>query len=85
MPREWTASPRGDARHWGANVAAVSSLNRHVLGQAPMMAVKMLEYKAAETGIRCDVVKDKAPNIAVGAKLVSAGKMLRKANRAIRG
>jgi hypothetical protein len=81
---EWTASPRGDERSWGANVKTVSHLNRHVLGQAPALAVAMLVYKTEEAGIRCDIVKDEKPNIAVGQKLVKAGKTLRRVRRALK-
>jgi transposase len=81
---EWIASPRGDERHWGANVKTVSHLNRHVLGQAPALAIAMLQYKAEEAGIRCDIVKDEKPNIAVGQKLVKAGKTLRRVRRALK-
>jgi transposase len=83
--KEQTASPRGDEKEWGAQVEVVSKLNRHILNQAPAMAIQMLEYKAAEAGIRCDVIQDEAPNIVVGAKLVAAGKSVRKAKRAIKG
>lgn len=82
--REQTQSPRGDEREWGAAVETVSALNRSVLSRAPATAVAMLQYKAAEAGIRCDVVTAKASELAVGAKLVAAGKVLRKAKRAIR-
>lgn len=82
--KEETASPRGDAREWGAAVDTVSGLNRHVLNQAPAMARAMLAYKAAEAGIRCDLVTDDAPAIAIGEKLVAAGKAVRKTKRAIR-
>jgi hypothetical protein len=46
------------------------------------MAVQMLEYKAEEAGIRCDVVVDDSPAIAIGGALVKAGKKLRRSARA---
>jgi len=79
--KQETATPRGDERRWGAQVETVSTLNRHVLSQAPATAIQMLRYKAAEAGIRCDVVADDAPNIGVGRELVNAGKQLRRARR----
>jgi hypothetical protein len=82
--KEATATPRGDAKQWGANVEIVSTVNRHVLNQAPALARAMLEYKAAEAGIRCDVITDDAPSVAISEKLVAAGKSVRKAKRAIR-
>ena len=82
--RALTATPRGDAKVWGANVKTVSSLNRHILGQAPGLAVQMLRYKAEEAGIRCDIIEDDQPNIAIGGKLVAAGKAVRKAKRALK-
>jgi putative transposase len=82
--KEETASPRGNGKSWGANVETVSKLNRHVLNQSPAMAVQMLAYKAKEAGIRCDIVEDESPNIAIGAKLVAAGKQLRKTKRALK-
>lgn len=79
--RETVKTPRGDAKRWGANIRPVSELNRHVLSQAPATAIAMLRYKAAEAGIRCDVVTDDAPNIGVGPDLVKAGQQLRRARR----
>lgn len=79
-----TRSPRGNEKDWGANVKTVSTLNRNTLSYAPATAIAMLEYKAKELGIQCDVREDKAPNIAIGATLVAAGKNIRKVKRAIR-
>jgi len=79
---EHTASPHGDTKEWGANTKAVSELNRSVLSYAPAMAVQMFEYKAEEAGIRCDVLIDETPAIAVGSALVQAGKKLRRSARA---
>jgi putative transposase len=82
--REVVRSPRGDDKQWGANIGIVSELNRHLLSQAPGSAIQMLRYKSAEAGIRCDVVTDEAPNVAVGGELVTAGKTLRRARRETR-
>lgn len=76
-----TQSPRGDEKRWGAAVEPVSMLNRHVLSQAPGTAIQMLRYKAEEAGIRCDVVADTAPDIAVGGDLVNTVKQMRRARR----
>ncbi len=81
---QFTKSGRGDARNWGANVKLAAALNRHILGQAPMLAVSMLQYKAEEAGIRCDLIEDDAPEIAVGRDHVAAGKAQRRLRRAIR-
>jgi len=82
--KQATASPRGDASQWGAAVETVSRLNCNTLNQAPAMAVSMLTYKAAEANIRCDVITDTAPAIAIGPELVAASKTLRRARRAMR-
>jgi len=82
--RENIRTPRGDERRWGAEVETVSLLNRHTLHQAPGIATAMLKYKAEEKGIRCDVVMEEAPNIAVGPDLVLSGKEQRRARRAVR-
>lgn len=82
--RDAVASPRGDDKRWGAHVETVSGLNRQVLSQAPATAIRMLKYKAEEAGIRCDVVEDPAPKIAVGGDLVSAGKQMRRARRELK-
>jgi hypothetical protein len=82
--REHTATPRGDAKEWGAAVKPVSALNRNVLSYAPAMAVQMLEYKAQEIGIPVQVIEDTAPGIAVGQDLSAVTKAVRKARRALR-
>lgn len=80
--RASTATPRGNDREWGASVETVSALNRRALSYAPAMAAAMLEYKAKEIGIPVQIIEDTAPDIAIGEKLVAAGKVLRKAKRA---
>jgi hypothetical protein len=79
-----TKSGRGDAKEWGANVETAAAVNRAALRQAPGMAIEMLKYKAAEAGIKCDVILDNQPTIAVGGELVAAGKTLRRARRILR-
>jgi hypothetical protein len=49
-----------------------------------MLAVQMLQYKAEEAGIRCDVVKDETPAIAVGRDAVAFGKEVRRAKSAVK-
>lgn len=80
--KENTATPRGDANEWGAAVKTVSALNRSALSFAPAMAAQMLEYKAREIGIPVQVIEDDKPGVAIGGKLVAAGKAVRKAKRA---
>lgn len=82
--KDHTKTPRGNEKSWGANVEVVSSLNRNTHSYAPAMAAQMLEYKAKEIGIPCEIIEDRAPNIAIGEKLVAAGKAMRKTKRAIR-
>jgi putative transposase len=82
--RQMTASARGDDKQWGANIEAVAHINRHILNQAPALARAMLEYKAAEAGIRCDVLANTSPKVAVGGDLNAAGKAVRKARRKMR-
>ena len=79
-----TESPRGDKRNWGAAVEPVSDLNRHVLSLAPATAIAMLVYKSEEAGVRCDVITDEDPEIAVGRDLVASGKELRRASRRLK-
>lgn len=81
--KEATASPRGNRRDPGANVETVSAINRTVLCRAPYTAQLMLSYKAAEAGIRCDVITD-PQHLVVGPRLVEAGKTLRRARKTIR-
>jgi putative transposase len=84
MPRvsEHVGSPHGDDQHWGANTSMVSAINRNTLNFAPAMAAAMLQYKAAEAGIACEVVENETPAIAIGSALVEAGRKLRRIRRA---
>ena len=75
--KSMTATGRGDSDNWGAAVADVARLNRAALNFAPSTAIAMLQYKAAEAGIACDVQEDKAPSLAVGAALKTATKKIR--------
>jgi hypothetical protein len=79
-----TRTAKGTEQAWGAAVDAVAEINRHVLSQAPASAVAMLEYKAKEAGIRCDVITDEAPATTIGAALADAGRELRRASRKVR-
>lgn len=78
-----TGTPRGNKDNWGAQVETVSSSNRLTLAYAPAAAAKMLQYKAKESGIRCVVIEDEAPNIGEGRDLVEASKTVRRANRVV--
>jgi hypothetical protein len=82
--KQLTKSPRGNEHTWGAEVEIVSSVNRNTLSYAPAMAVQMLEYKAKEAGIRCDIVIDDVPKIAVGSLMAAAAKTTRRIGRNIR-
>lgn len=82
--RENTRTPHGNQKQWGAQVATVSELNRNTLSQAPATAVAMLEYKAKEAGLKFEVVCDQDSKISVGADLVTAGRIARRARRAIK-
>lgn len=82
--REVTRSPRGDKKQWGANVATVSAINRHALSQAPGMVAQMLEYKSAEAGIECEIVRHNVAEIAIGSELVKAGRATRRLARQAR-
>ena len=78
---ESTASGAGDSREWGAAVALKAELNRHVLDQAPAMAVAMLEYKIAERGGSTTITEPPDPAVAVGNLIVAATKANRKLRR----
>lgn len=86
MPRikEFTKSPRGDTKQWGAATEIVSNINRHVLSYAAHSAVMMLQYKAQEAGVRYTVVADASPKVAVGGDLKSAGIDERRARRKLK-
>lgn len=79
-----TKSPRGDEKNWGAAVKDVTALNRHILNYAPAAAVEMLHYKAEEAGIRCDIIVDEAPAIAIGAEQTRVAKKQRRASRLVK-
>jgi len=79
-----TRSPRGDEAEWGANIKTVSAINRTALSFAPGMAAQMLEYKAKEIGIPLQIIEDEMPDIAIGEKLVAAGKTVRRTKRALK-
>ena len=82
--RENTKSAKGNARNHGAAVKTVAMLNRHVLAQAPAMALQMLEYKAKEAGIQFTRVSPEEHNLAAGQALVAATKAVRSTRRSVR-
>ena len=82
--QENIATPRGTKQSWGAVVKTVSGFNRHVLHQAPMTAVQMLTYKAAEAGIPCEVMEDTQTELTIGRDLVAARKAERGTKRKIK-
>lgn len=79
--RSVTKTGRGNEKAHGAKVAVVAEVNRHVLGQAPALAVQMIEYKASEAGVRCDVITDEAPKANAGQDLSKAAREAKKARR----
>lgn len=82
--RESTKSAKGDEKSWGAAVKTVAMLNRHVLSQAPALAIQMLEYKAAEAGIPFARITPDEHALAIGRDLPEATKAARKARRIIK-
>jgi transposase len=82
--REYIKTPRGTSENWGANTAKVSQLNRQVRNFAPSAAIRMLQYKAAEKGIRCDIVAAETTNLTLVPELVTVGKLARRASRLAR-
>jgi hypothetical protein len=79
--KEATRTAKGDEFGWGAAVDIVADLNRHVLSQAPAVAIAMLEYKAKEAGIASTLVRDESPVIAVGHDVSTVTKVARRARR----
>jgi transposase len=82
--KEATASARGNERDHGAAVKLVATLNRHVLAQAPAMAIAMLEYKAAEAGMQFTRTIPVEHKVAVGRDISKATKTGRIAARKLR-
>jgi hypothetical protein len=82
--KEETASGRGDEKSWGANTEIKAKLNRAILNQSPALARSMFVYKAEQYGIRCDLVEDETPAVAIGGALVAAAKIVRRAKQAMR-
>lgn len=78
---ESTATARGDESSHGAAVKPVAMLNRHVLEQAPAMAIQMLEYKSAEAGIPFVRTTPDEHALAIGRDLPAATKIARRAKR----
>ena len=82
--KESTKSARGTEKHPGAAVEPVAALNRHVLGQAPALAIQMLEYKSAEAGIPFARITPDEHALTIGRELPAATKAARKASRILR-
>jgi putative transposase len=79
--KEHTKSARGNEKNHGAAVKTVAMINRHVLAQAPAMAIQMIEYKSAEAGIPFARVTPDEHALAIGRVLPKATKAARKAGR----
>ena len=75
---------RGSEKSPGAEVETIAALNRSVRSKAPASAIAMLEYKAAEAAIRCDVVKAEDHQIQIGRDLRAAAVTARKARRIVK-
>ena len=82
--RQITKSAKGTKADHGAAVATVAKVNRHVLAQAPAAAIAMLTYKAAEAGIRLDLVSDPSPKAAIGQDIAKAAKAVKRVRRALK-
>jgi putative transposase len=82
--KDATRTARGNHKEWGGAVDLVAALNRKILSQAPASVVQMLEYKAKEAGIPCEVVTEERPVVAVGALLSKATKSVRGARRQLK-
>jgi putative transposase len=83
-PKQALQSGRGSEARPGAEVKAIALLNRHVLNMAPASAIQMLEYKLAETGAPCEMVRRDKHEITVGGVLRAASVAVRKVNRAMK-
>lgn len=73
-----TASGRGDARDWGAQVDLKAAMNRRILDQAPAAAIQMLQYKVSEAGGDCRVLEDAEPKTGIGNDIVKATQINRR-------
>jgi putative transposase len=82
--KETTASGHGTERDWGAATELKARFNRHVLDQAPAMAIQMLEYKIAEGGGATTVEKPDETVADIGNLMVQATKANRKLKRRAR-
>jgi putative transposase len=79
-----TRTGRGSKAAHGAQVETIAAFNKSILEKAPAKAVAMLTYKAAEAGIRCDVVKAEDHQIAIGRDLRAAAVAAKRARRALK-
>ena len=82
--KENTRSGRGNADKHGAEVKTIAMLNRSVLEKAPAAAIAMLEYKAAQFGIPCAVIRKADHQLRVGGELRATAIEGRKARRNIK-
>ena len=74
----------GDAQNWGAEVGTVAMVNRDSLSLAIGVARDMLTYKAAEAGIRCDVITDASGRAELNRSMRRASKQSRFVTRQLR-
>jgi transposase len=81
---EYTNSARGSVSSPGAAVKPVAMLNRHVLAQAPAMAIQMLEYKAEEAGIPFVRLEPDEHALQIGRDLPAATKAARRARQILK-
>lgn len=81
---EATRSAKGTIFAPGAEVKTVAKLNRHILAQAPAMAIQMLEYKAAEAGLDFVRLYPEQHITTIGKDLQAATKAARKARRTLK-
>jgi len=76
-----TSTGRGTRAAPGAAVGDVARINRAVLSLAPSLAIQMLKYKAAESGIECRIIEDETPKIAISGALKGAAREVRRLSR----
>lgn len=82
--KESTKTARGDEKDHGAAVKTVAALNRHILSQAPSMAIAMLQYKCEEAGVPFCMTKAEDHKVTIGGDLQVATKAVRKVRRQLK-
>lgn len=80
--KDSTMSGRGNEKDWGGAVREKAEFNRHVLGQAPSMAIQMIRYKAAEAGV--PITETQRPLLEGGNLMVANRKAARILKRALK-